>query len=469
MGQPALKPTEPITTNETRPFGWRDKFGYLFGDFGNDFSFILVSAFLMVFYTDVFGISAAQVGTLFLVARFWDAITDVLWGRFIDTRKPTKMGKFRPWMFRMSFPLVVSSTLMFVTIPGMSDGFYLAYAYVTYILWGMLYTSVNIPYGSMASVITGDPVERTTLSTWRTMGAMLASLVITVVGPLLIFVDNKVDPSRMLMTVIVFSLLALACYMASVKLSVERIQLPVKQEGEKGNLKVTLKGIVKNKPLITILIASLLFMMNTFIVQAVNVYLFKDYFSNTGALSMIGFIQTAAAFVAIPLSKKLVMRFGKKEVASYGMILASAFYFALFFLPNVSVNLFLVLSAVAMFGFAFFNLVVWAFVTDVIDYHEYLTGLREDATVYAIYSFARKVGQALAGGLGGFAIAAVGYSSAYETQPQEVLDGIYALATVVPGSVYLIIFLILTFIYPLNKQRVNQLASDLAAKRNSHL
>ncbi len=217
---------EQIHEKAVRPFGIRDKFGYLFGDFGNDFFFTLVSAFLMVFYTDVFGISAATVGTLFLVARLWDAVADVTWGRFIDTRKATKNGKFKPWIFRMSFPLVISGVLMFVHIPGMSDGFYLAYAFVTYILWGTLYSTVNIPYGSMASVITADPVERTTLSTWRTMGAMLAGLIINVGGPLLIFVDNKIDPNRMLMAAIVFGILAISCYMACVKLSTERVVAP---------------------------------------------------------------------------------------------------------------------------------------------------------------------------------------------------------------------------------------------------
>ena len=147
-----------------RKFGMRDKFGYLFGDFGNDFFFILVASFLMVFYTDVFHLNPAHVGVLFLVARLWDAVADMAWGRFIDTRKTGKHGKFKPWIFRMSFPLVIVGVLMFVYIPGMSDGFYLAYAYVTYILWGTLYSTVNIPYGSMASVITGDPVERTSLS-----------------------------------------------------------------------------------------------------------------------------------------------------------------------------------------------------------------------------------------------------------------------------------------------------------------
>jgi GPH family glycoside/pentoside/hexuronide:cation symporter len=166
-----------------RPFGIKDKLGYLFGDFGNDFFFILVMSFLMVFYTDVYHLNPAAVGGLFLLARLWDAIADITWGRFIDTRKAGKNGKFRPWILRMSVPLVISGVLMFVHIPGMSNGFYLAYAYVTYILWGTLYSTVNIPYGSMASVISSDPVDRTTLSSWRTLGAQLAGLVINVVGP----------------------------------------------------------------------------------------------------------------------------------------------------------------------------------------------------------------------------------------------------------------------------------------------
>src|SRR3954452_9603002 len=185
---------ETISSNDkVRPFGFRDKIGYMFGDFGNDFFFILVSSFLMVYYTDVYGISAAFVGVLFVVARLWDAIADVTWGRFIDTRKSSKHGKFEPWIFRMSFPLVISGVLMFVHIPGMSNGFYEAYAFVTYILWGTLYSTVNIPYGSMASVITNDPLERTSLSTFRTMGSMAAQLIVGAVGPLIVFVDNKAN------------------------------------------------------------------------------------------------------------------------------------------------------------------------------------------------------------------------------------------------------------------------------------
>lgn len=216
-----------------RPFGFKDKFGYLFGDFGNDFFFALVGSFLMVYYTDVFQINPATVGGLFLLARLWDAIADITWGRFIDTRKAGKNGKFKPWIFRMSIPLVISGVLMFVHIPGMSNGFYIAYAYVTYILWGTLYSTVNIPYGSMASVITADPVERTTLSTWRSLGATLAQLIVGVLGPLLMFVNNEANANRFLMGAVIFGILSIASYMACYKLTVERV---VMDENHKPNM-----------------------------------------------------------------------------------------------------------------------------------------------------------------------------------------------------------------------------------------
>ena len=114
-----------------------------------------------------------------------------------------------------------------------------------------------------------------------------------------------------------------------------------------------------------------------------------------------------------------------------------------------------------------FNLVIWAFVTDVIDYHEYLTGLREDGTVYSIYSMARKLGQAVAGGVGGAAIAAVGYNSSLQAQTAETLQGIHTLATLVPAVVLGVVFLLIVFLYPLNKKRTEQLAVDLAAKRSA--
>lgn len=466
MAQKASKEaTTPVALTH-RKFGMRDKLGYLFGDFGNDFFFILVAAFLMVFYTDVFHLNPAHVGLLFLIARLWDAVADVTWGRFIDTRKTTKNGKFKPWILRMSLPLVISGILMFVTVPGMTDGFYLAYAFVTYIIWGTLYSTVNIPYGSMASVITGDPIERTSLSSWRTLGSQMAGLVINVVGPMILFVNNKPDANRFLLAAFIFGGLAIACYLACYKLSVERIVLDETSK-QHTNIGKTMKGLAKNKPLIWFLLAALTFMIVFMLIGTVNIYVFKDYFGNAKALSIVGLLQSVAVFVAMPFIQPLVKKFGKKEVAAGGLLLASLIYALLYFLPNISATQFISILTIAMFGYGIFNLVIWAFVTDVIDYHEYLTGLREDGTVYSIYSMARKIGQAVAGGIGGVAIAAVGYNSANQAQTAETIQGIHTLGTLVPSITLGFVFLIIVFLYPLNKNRTVQLAIDLAEKRKS--
>ncbi|MCR8658863.1 MFS transporter [Paenibacillus endoradicis] len=469
MNQPGITTGNKVGYEQAvinRKFGMRDKLGYMFGDLGNDFFFILVSSFLMVYYTDIFNISAAAVGVMFLIARIWDALADVTWGRFIDSRRASKHGKFKPWIFRMSFPLVLSGVLMFVHIPGMSNNFYLIYAFITYLIWGTLYSTVNIPYGSMASVITEDPVERTTLSTFRTMGGVIAGMSINVLGPLILFVDNEADANRFLLGAIAFGMLSLTSYMACYKMSTERKVLGADVPLVKTKLSTTIKGLAKNKPLLSILSASLLFMMLNMLLGAVNVYLFKNYFGNASALSIAGLIQIVSMIVAIPLTKPLVKRFGKKETASIGMLLAGIVYLVLFFLPGLSAMSFILITAIGVFGYGFFNIVVWAFVTDVIDYHEYLTGLREDGTVYSVYSFARKVGQAIAGGIGGFAIQAVGYESGKAVQTDQALDGIFTLSTLVPGLVFIVIFLVLVFTYPLNKQRTNQLVTDLANRRS---
>ncbi|MEK5163634.1 glycoside-pentoside-hexuronide (GPH):cation symporter [Paenibacillus sp. FSL R5-0527] len=454
------------TGTQTRKFGFRDKFGYMLGDLGNDFFFMLVGAYLMVYYTDIMGISPVVVGLLFMIARLWDALADISWGRFIDTRKPGKHGKFRPWIFRMSFPLVITGILMFVHIPGLSEGFYLAYAYVTYILWGTLYSTVNIPYGSMASVITSNPVERTTLSTFRTLGATIAQLFVNAIAPLILFVDNKIDANRILLAAILFGILSLASYIGCFRLSTERITSYNTDNKAKSSMSATLKGLLKNKPLISILSASLIFMVFLILISTVNVYLFKDYFGSASALSLVGVMQVVTVLIAMPLAKPLVARFGKKEVTSAAFLLTFIVYGMLYFLPGLTANQFVAISAVGMFGYAFFNLMIWAFVTDIIDYHEHLTGLREDGTIYSVYSFSRKVGQAVAGGFGGFAIGLIGYNVKLEVQEQRTLDGIYMLGTLGPAIIILLVFLVIVLLYPLSKNRTLQLAEDLKKKRN---
>ena len=204
-------------TTAVRPFGMRDKIGYMFGDFGNDFTFMLSSSFMMVFYTDIMGVSSVIVGLLMMAARFVDAFTDVAMGQIIDYSKPTKDGRFRPWIKRMCGPVAIASFLIYQSeFAGMPMAFKVVWMFVTYLLWGsVFYTSINIPYGSMASAISANADDRTQLSTFRSIGATLANLVIGTATPLLAYETVNGNPvlsgSRLLMVSGAFSICAVIC------------------------------------------------------------------------------------------------------------------------------------------------------------------------------------------------------------------------------------------------------------------
>lgn len=458
------------------PFGMRDKLGYMFGDFGNDFTFIFASSFLMVFYMKVLGISGGAVGTLFLVARFVDAFTDVTMGRIVDSAKPSRDGRFRCWIRRMSGPVAIASFLMYQSaVAGAPMALKLVYMYVTYLLWGsVFYTSINIPYGSMASAITADPNERTALSTFRNIGASLASLVIGVVTPLLIYTTdadgNQVVRGGSVFTVIagVFSILAVLCYVICYRLSTERVQIEKNPAKKPVTLSETFGAIFKSRPLMGIIGAAIFLLLSQLLINSMNNYLYPEYFKNAAGISIFTVISTLSTLVIVaPLSVTVSRKFGKKEAATAGMLLSGAIFLLLFFLRVENMWLFLALVTIAYLGLGYFNTVIWANITDVIDDLEVKTGDREDGTVYAVYSFARKVGQALAGGVGGWALTLIGYESAAAVQDPAVINGIYTTSTLVPAIGFLLVAAFLWFVYPLNKKNVAQNVQELKRRRGA--
>ena len=215
-----------------RPFGLLDKLGYMFGDLGNDFTFLFSSMFMMKFYTDVMGISSGVVGVLMMLSRFVDAFTDVTMGRIVDRRRPTRAGKFRPWLLYVCGPVAVASFLIFQSgFAGRSLLFKTVWMFATYILWGsVFYTAVNIPYGSMASAVSDDPDHRASLSIFRTIGSVLAGLVIGTGVPLVAYVtvDGKqvLSGSRMTAVAGLLSVLAVACYLLCYFMVRERVNVP---------------------------------------------------------------------------------------------------------------------------------------------------------------------------------------------------------------------------------------------------
>ncbi len=460
-----------------RPFGIRDKFGYLFGDFGNDFTFILSTMVLMKFYTDVMGVSAATVGLVMMIARFVDAVTDVTMGRICDRARPRTTGKFKPWILRMCIPVSAASFLMYQSgLASRSLTFKTVWLFVTYILWGsVFYTSINIPYGSMASAVSSEPEDRQSLSTFRTMGGMLAGMIIGIALPLIAY--KKIDGrdvligKRVTVAAAVFSLLAVICYLLCYYLVRERA-LPdaAKDEFKKNSLGKMLINAIKNRALISIIAASIVMLLAQLTMQNMAAYVFPDYYNAAAAQSASTIFMMVGMIIAAIIAKPLSSRFGKAEVSVVSNLFAALVCVVIFVIKPTNVWVYIGLQSVAWLGLGVFSMVSWALITDVIDYSELRNGIREDGSVYALYSFARKMGQAVAAGLSGWLLTAIGYneSAALEgvTQTKEVLNGILNISTLVPAVGFSALGLVLWLWYPLHKKQVDSNVKALKQKRS---
>ncbi|MBE6645773.1 MAG: MFS transporter [Ruminococcaceae bacterium] len=453
------------------PFGIKDKLGYLFGDFGNDFTFILSSSFLLKFYTDVMGVSAFVVGIAMMVARFVDGFTDIAMGRICDKGKVTHAGKFKPWILRMSAPVAIASFLIYQSsLADASMTFKIIWLFVTYILWGSIfYTSINIPYGSMASAISREPGDRQSLSTFRSMGSTLAGVIIGVGVPL--FTYNTVNGqtvmngSKFTLIAGVFSILAIICYFLCYFLVTERVT-PDMSHREHHGLAKMLKNAIKNRALISIIIASVLMLMAQLTMQSMANYVYPNYYNNAKAQSFSTFAMLGGMLLAAAFAKPLARRFGKAEISVASNLLAAAISLLLFFIRPANVWVYIGINFISWLGLGIFTMVSWALITDVIDYSEIKNGIREDGSIYAMYSFARKLGQAASAGVSGILLSLIGYSQ--ETAfDKGVLDGIFNISTLVPAIGFGALALVLWFWYPLHKKQVEENVRLLREKHNA--
>lgn len=462
--------------NETnfRPFGIRDKLGYMFGDFGNDFTFLLSSSFLMKFYTDVMGVNGYIVGIVMMVARFVDAFTDVAMGRICDRSKMTPAGKFKPWIRRMCGPVVVVSFLMYQSgLANMPQWAKIIYLAITYILWGsVFYTSINIPYGSMASAISDDPGDRQSLSTFRTMGGMFAGAFIMAGVPLMIY--DKVNGNDVLsgkkFTIVagVCSVLALICYLLCYSLTTERIRTQATTSAmQQNSVGKMLKNALKNRALISIIVASVFMLISQLTIQQMANYVFPNYYGNAKAQSLSMVVMGGGMIVAAVIAKPLANKIGKTEMSVAANLIAGAVCIILYFLRPQNVWVYVAFQFVSWFGLGVFSMVTWALITDVIDYSEIKNGIREDGSVYALYSFARKLGQAASAGLTGALLSLIGYSQS-TAFTDKVKEGIFDISTLVPAAGFIVLALILWFWYPLHKKQVDENVAILRKKHSGN-
>ncbi len=492
------------TKNEhPNKIGVKDAVGYTIAEAGNMFNLTYISSYLKMFLTDVLGISPAKAGVMFMVTRIWDCINDPMWGAIVAKRAPGDAGKYRPYLKWVAFPLGIATILCFLPYHQFtqSQGLLLAISYITYCLYGMMYTGMNIPFGSLASVITDDPNGRNLLSTFRSIGSGIGGAVVSLIAPLVIYskkmalneagqmaevIDQTTgkavqvtDGNKMFIFGLIMGVLSIIFYLVGYKNTKERVP----SEAEPNvDLKKTYIGLLKSRPFVTVALAGVLIsgqlQFNSF-----NTYLYKNYFTNTG-LGILGTICNYLPMVCLVLfTPKLSAKFGKKELCGKFSIVAAITSVLLAILANNQsfidkINpetgifpawMFMLALLLIGFGYTFVSLTCWAVVMDVIDYQEYKTGLRNESAIYAVYTFSRKMGQTIADTAGLFLLQWAKYDS--ETaglgfiHENNTSKKIMFICTIIPAVVYTGVWLLMRFGYPLTKERLEPIYAYVREKR----
>lgn len=459
-------PTEAPKTEHPNKIGVREGIGYMLGDAGNLFVLTYVSSYLKVFYTDVLKISTGKVANLFLLTRLWDAINDPMWGAIVAKKKPNKDGKYRPYLKWLAIPLALSQIICFVDVSKYTQNpvLLLVFAYITYIAFGMLYTGMNVPFGSLASVITDDPDGRTLLSTFRTIGSGVGGAAPALLAPFLIYTTvtaadgstyNVADGNGMFVFALVMGICSIVFYYACYGTTKERV--PSEAEPQV-NMKEIYKGMLKSKPFVVLALTGIL-ISGQLQFGSLNQYLYKNYFCNT-SLSVLGTVcQYAPLVLMLPFSGKLIKKYGKKEISSFTAFFSAAAAIATFFIkpgPDQA-WLFLLMQLIIGFGYSFVSITNWAIVADVIDYQLYKTGIKSESAVYAVYTFCRKLGQTAADYGGLILLGKIGYEAetmANAGYVEGVSEGILTVCTLVPAITYTLIFILYKFFYPLTKEKL---------------
>ena len=347
--------------------------------------------------------------------------------------------------------------------------FKVAWMVITYLLWGSVFLHSNQYFRTVLwlPLFSAEPNDRASLSTWRTIGSTLASLVIGAGTPLVAYVTVDGNPvlsgSRMTIIAGIFSVCAVICYVLCFKLVRERV--PVPANNQKFDLAALGKNLITNRALVGIIVAALLLLLAMLGMQGMAGYVFPNYYRSAGAQSAVSLLSNIAVLViCAPLAGKLAARFGKKELSAAACLIGAVSYLLCLIIHPDNVWVYIAFYVLAFIGLGLFNMVIWAMITDVIDDAEVKNGVREDGTIYSVYSFARKLGQAFSSGMVGGLLSLIGYSQATAFDP-VVTEGIFKISCIVPIIGLTAVALALIFLYPLNKKRVEENSKELARRR----
>lgn len=445
-----------MENKEVRPFGMRDKIGYGLGDFGCNMSFAFINNYLMVFYVTCMGIKAKHFAVIILLAKIFDAINDPIIGGICDASKPGKDGKFKPWIKWASLPLLVSSILMFIYAPNAPYALKIAMCLGLYCVWSIAYTSVNVPYGSMQSVITTQSDERSSLSTWRSVGAMLAQIPVMVLLPKLVYDSNTSNPRGNVFIYIVgvMGLIGFVSFILLRKLTTERVE-PTVNNVQKFNYFKTLASFFKNKPMMGVTISSVAYLALMMTVTNSMQYVFMCYFKNTKIIPIATIIAGLPIGLGIVITKPLLKKFTKKQLCTYPFAISAVAAGIATFVRFDNPYVWIAFIGVSMFGTCFYLTLMWALVADCIDYQEEKTGRREEGSIYATYSLFRKIAQGVGASIIALSLDLTGYSEKLDalSQAEGVPEKIYTMTGALPFIGALICLCSMHFLYNIKDKK----------------
>ena len=400
----AKKPVQ-LDANGHRKFGIRDSVAYAAGDLGCNMSFALKGT-MAIFWTQVMGMSAWY-SILLIIVQVWDAINDPIIGTMIDAdNRKYKRNKFLQYIFVGSIGLIVGGACVFIPVPGLPPIAKAIIFVAGYVVWDAFYTIANVPYGSLLSLISSDPSDRASLSAWRSIGGMLGNMVPMVLLPILIYDNNVLNPTKTFLTAFFMGILGFICFMFMIKNTEIRVEkeITLNEEQPKFNVIKAMGNFLKNRPAMGATIAAMgMFIGMQGATTAVTVT-FQSYFKNTAISGIVSMFAMIPIVLFTPLARKMVAKYGKKELSVIGSIAYIAGALILFAGPlgiipvsdgNTTVDLiiYVVGQLVCSLGLGIYSTVSWAMMGDAIDYNEWKTGNREEGIVYSLHSFFRKLAQ----------------------------------------------------------------------------
>lgn len=457
------------------PFGWKDKVGYALGDFGCNLSFVLVSTFFMVYYVTVIGISPIHFGLLIFATRIWDGINDPLVGSILDKLKPGKNGKFKPWIFWGGIALVLAGIVMYLPIESLPYWGKLTVCVLSYVIWDMCYTIVNVPYGAMSSVLTTDPIQRAELSKYRAIGSLLGNVPAGVILPLILYSAVTGDPigERFFWVAIIMGILAFICLQFTIRWCTERIrhvdtETVANQPVEKISFFKTFVSSLSSRPMIGLIIGTSALLMFLQSNNTTNQYVFMLYYRRPDLLSVNMMVSYIPQILMIFFLTPLVKKFGKKNLITYPFLGIIAITTFMILNPLESPYLWIACQFVIGVLQGAYVMLMWALIGDCIDFMEVRTGKREEGSVYSTVTLFRKMSTGVGGALIGVALAATGYNQTLNVAQQATSVGgnmkNFAALFVMIGAV--IIFISMKFIYNLDDKKMENIEKELGRSTN---